>query len=103
MQKNSSISLSHRPLFWEAEPHLPASWDTAPRQAGVCGLSTLAAPCPRLLCAPVSSCLLLPLWGTRWGAELMLHWPHTVPFQSSIFTQGGAHGQPAPAYQEALG
>lgn len=35
MNKNSPIWLSHRPLFWEAGPPLPASRDAAPRHAEV--------------------------------------------------------------------
>lgn len=73
IHKNSSILLSHSPLFWEVGPlfWLPGtqpgclSW---PRPAPSCW-------CPCEAAGPPATSL-----GTRWGVEHVLHWPHVVPF-----------------------
>lgn len=85
MNKNSPIWLSHRPLFWEAGPPLPASWDAAPRHAEISGWSMLAqlselAGLPSAAARPCEAAGPPAVSGDLEGRGACAPWAHTVPF-----------------------
>lgn len=85
MNKNSPLWRSHRPLFWEAGPPLPASRDAAPRHAEVSGWSPLAqlaelAGLPSAVAHPCEAAGPPAVSGDLVQRGTRALRPHTVPF-----------------------